>query len=111
MLQIIYIRQNIDLVKERLGVRNFVDSSLVDAIVQLDEQVRIVKVESESLQAQLNAASKEIGMLMGKGEREAAEQKKTEVAESKKQVQHLNEKLELYIRLYETPRNYVEYPV
>jgi seryl-tRNA synthetase len=108
MLQIIYIRQNIDLVKERLGVRNFVDSSLVDAIVQLDEQVRIVKVESESLQAQLNAASKEIGMLMGKGEREAAEQKKTEVAESKKQVQHLNEKLEtlekqLYNALVQLP--------
>ena len=108
MLQIIYIRQNIDLVKERLGVRNFVDSSLVDAIVQLDEQVRIVKVESESLQAQLNAASKEIGMLMGKGEREAAEEKKTQVAESKKQVQHLNEKLEtlekqLYNALVQLP--------
>ena len=108
MLQVNYIRQNTDLVKERLSVRNFGDLSLVDTIVQLDEQVREAKVESESLQAQLNAASKEIGMLMGKGEREAADQKRTQVTENKKQVQQLNEKLEtlekqLYAALVQLP--------
>jgi seryl-tRNA synthetase len=108
MLQVNYIRQNTDLVKERLSVRNFGDLSLVDTIVQLDEQVREAKVESESLQARLNAASKEIGMLMGKGEREAADQKRTQVTENKKQVQQLNEKLEtlekqLYAALVQLP--------
>ncbi|MEO6721044.1 MAG: serine--tRNA ligase [Ferruginibacter sp.] len=93
MLQINYIRQNIELVKERLSVKNFGDLSLIDKVVKLDEQVRNLKVESETLQAQLNAASKEIGMLMGKGERKAAEQKRLEVTEGKKQTSQLNEQL------------------
>jgi hypothetical protein len=34
MLQISFIRQNIDLVKERLGVRNFNEISIVDKVVE-----------------------------------------------------------------------------
>ena len=77
MLQISFIRQNTELVKERLSLKHFGDLLLVDKVVELDEQVRKLKVESETLQADLNAASKAIGQLMGKGEKEAAEQKKT----------------------------------
>jgi seryl-tRNA synthetase len=93
MLQINFIRQNIDLVKERLSVRNFGDLSLVDKVVELDEQVRKLKAESETLQSQMNAASKEIGMLMGKGDKEAAEKKKQEVAQEKMSIQQLSEQL------------------
>jgi seryl-tRNA synthetase len=93
MLQINFIRQNPDLVKERLNARNFSDISLVDKVVELDEQVRKLKVESEAIQAQMNAASKEIGMLMGKGDKEAAEIKKQEVAQEKIIIQQLNEQL------------------
>ena len=67
----------IGLVKESLAVKYFGDISLVDSIISLDEQVRKLKVESEALQATMNAASKEIGMLMGKGEKEKAEAEKT----------------------------------
>ncbi|UEG50489.1 serine--tRNA ligase [Ferruginibacter lapsinanis] len=93
MLQISYIRQNINIVKEKLGVKNFGDLSLVDKVVSLDEQVRKLKAESESLQASVNAASKEIGMLMGKGDKASAEQKKQEVATQKTTIQNLNEQL------------------
>ncbi len=93
MLQISHIRQNIELVKERLGVKNFADLSLVDKVVELDEQVRSLKVQTETLQAEMNAASKTIGILMGKGEKEAAEQKKQEVSQLKNSIQQLNEKL------------------
>jgi seryl-tRNA synthetase len=93
MLQINFIRQNPDLVKERLNARNFSDVSLVDKVVELDEQVRKLKVESEAIQAQMNAASKEIGMLMSKGNKEAAEIKKQEVAQEKIILQQLNEQL------------------
>ncbi len=93
MLQINFIRQNIDLVKERLSVKNFGDLSLVDKVVDLDEKVRKLKAESETLQAQMNAASKEIGMLMGKGDKDAAEKKKQEVAQEKISIQQLSEQL------------------
>ena len=72
MLQISFIRQNAAFVKERLSIKYFGDVSLVDKVIELDEHVRKLKVESETLQADMNAASKAIGVLMGKGEKEAA---------------------------------------
>lgn len=93
MLQISYIRQNTALVKEKLAVKNFGDISIVDRILQMDEQVRKLKTETEILQSAINAASKEIGMLMGKGEKEAAENKKQEVAGNKSSLQNLAARL------------------
>lgn len=93
MLQISFIRQNKELVKERLSLRNFGDLSLVDKVLQLDEQVRKLKVESETLQADMNATSKAIGLLMGKGEKVAAEEKKQEVTQQKSILQQLNDQL------------------
>ena len=95
MLQISLIRQNIDFVKERIQHKNFKDVSIVDGIVTLDEQVRKLKVESETLQASMNTASKEIGMLMGKGEKVLAEEKKEEVSKNKSALQQLNDQLGL----------------
>ena len=83
MLQISYIRQNTDLVKQQLKVKHFADISMVDELLQLDEELRRQKISTETLQAGMNAASKEIGILMGKGDKEAAEQKKQEVAKNK----------------------------
>jgi seryl-tRNA synthetase len=93
MLQISFIRQHTELVKERLSVRYFTDVSIVDKVVELDEQVRKLKVATETLQAEMNASSKEIGLLMGKGETEQAEQKKQQVALHKTNIQQLNEQL------------------
>lgn len=83
MLQISYIRQHVDEVKKRLEVKNFAHTGLIDELVQLDEELRKQKTATETLQAGMNAASKEIGILMGKGDKDAAEQKKQEVAKSK----------------------------
>jgi seryl-tRNA synthetase len=83
MLQVNFIRQNASLVKEKLAKKNFSDVGVVDILIALDEQIREKKLKSESLQANLNIISKEIGMLMGKGNKEEAEQKKLEVAEIK----------------------------
>ena len=80
MLQVAFIRQNVDFVKERLAVRNFKETSLVDEIVRLDDQRRKLQLESDTTQSKINAFSKEIGMLMGKGQKQEAEAKKQEVA-------------------------------
>ena len=93
MLQISFIRQNTELVKKLLSVKHFGDLLLVDKVVELDEQVRKLKVESETLQSDMNVASKAIGQLMGKGEKEAAEQKKLEVTAHKATMQQLSEQL------------------
>lgn len=93
MLQINYIRQHPALVKERLAVKHFADPSLVDRIIAADEELRRLKVETETLQASMNAASKEIGMLMGKGEKEAAEAKKQDVSRHKETIQQLGQQL------------------
>jgi seryl-tRNA synthetase len=93
MLQISFIRQNVELVKEKLGTKHYGDLSVVDKVVTLDEQVRNLKVAAESLQAEMNLASKEIGLLMGKGEKEQAEQKKQQVSIHKNNIQQLNDQL------------------
>jgi seryl-tRNA synthetase len=93
MLQINFIRQNMELVKEKLRLKNFGDLSIVDKVVELDEQVRKLKVESETIQASINASSKEIGVLMGKGEKGLAESKKQEVAQHKSSLQNLTQNL------------------
>lgn len=93
MLQINYIRQYTALVKEKLTVKNISDLSVIDKLLETDEQVRKLKSETETLQAGINAASKEIGMLMGKGEKEAAELKKLEVAEHKSALQNMGRQL------------------
>ena len=93
MLQISYIRQNTALVKEKLSLKNFSDLSVIDKILETDEQLRKLKTATENMQAGINAASKEIGMLMGKGDKEAAENKKQEVAGNKTVLQNLNQQL------------------
>jgi len=93
MLQISFIRQHTELVKERLGTKHYGDLSAVDKVVALDEQVRNLKVAAESLQAEMNLASKEIGSLMAKGEKEQAEQKKQQVTVHKNNIQQLNDQL------------------
>jgi seryl-tRNA synthetase len=93
MLQINYIRQNTAHVKERLAVRNFNNIGLVDELLELDESLRSQKAVTESLQAAINTASKEIGMLMAKGDKETAEQKKQQVAALKNELSEKNGQL------------------
>jgi seryl-tRNA synthetase len=80
MLQVAFIRQNPEFVKERLAVRNFTDIALVDELIRLDDQRRKLQLESDTTQSKINAHSKEIGQLMAKGRKEEAETKKQEVA-------------------------------
>ncbi|HEX4875768.1 MAG TPA: serine--tRNA ligase, partial [Chitinophagaceae bacterium] len=92
MLQVQVLRQNPEWVKERLAVKHFGRPELVDEIIALDDERKKLQLESDTLQAKVNAASKEIGMLMGKGQKEEAEAKKQEVAAIKASLQPLADK-------------------
>jgi seryl-tRNA synthetase len=93
MLQLGLIRQDAEFVKERLKVKHVADLSVVDNILQMDEELRRLKTETESLQAGMNAASKEIGQLMAQGNKEAAEQKRAEVTAQKTGIQEKGQAL------------------
>jgi len=74
MLDIKFVRENPDLVKENIR-KKFQDSklSLVDEVLDLDIQNRKLIQEAESLRAQRTKLSKEIGACMAKGAKEDAE--------------------------------------
>ncbi|RYF99705.1 MAG: serine--tRNA ligase, partial [Chitinophagaceae bacterium] len=81
MLQVAFIRQQTELVKERLAVRNFKEIELVDSVLALDDQRKKLQSDIDANLAKINSSSKEIGALLGKGLKEEAEAKKAEVAE------------------------------
>ena len=85
MLQTAFIRQNVELVKQRLLIKHFKQPELVDELLLWDDKRKQYQQELEELQAKINTASKEIGQLMAKGQKEEAEQKKADVASWKQQ--------------------------
>lgn len=93
MLPVAFIRNQPELVKARLAIKNFADLSLVDEVLSCDEKRRQLTFQYDELQAQINKASKEIGMLMGKGDAAAAEAKKQEVASWKASLQPISDAL------------------
>jgi seryl-tRNA synthetase len=102
MLSIQLFRQEKELVLAGLQKKNFSNTALVDTIIEVDELRRTAQQENDALAAVVNAASKEIGALMGKGEKEAAEALKQQVAQHKDQAKALQAKLsELDAKLQE----------
>ena len=81
MIDIKFLRENPDLVKENIR-KKFQDEkiALVDEVIALDAESRKAKQEADDLRANRNKISKEIGALMGQGKKEEAEEKKALVA-------------------------------
>jgi seryl-tRNA synthetase len=94
MLQLQVLRQNPQTVKEKLAVKHFAAVHLVDEIIALDDERKKLQLESDNLLSKINAASKEIGALMGKGQKDAADVKKQEVASFKSAQQPLATQLD-----------------
>ncbi|HOW65063.1 MAG TPA: serine--tRNA ligase [Candidatus Paceibacterota bacterium] len=81
MLDIKLIREHTEDVKRRLASRGAGDETLIDEVLALDEQRRKGLSEVESLKAQRNRVSKEIGALMAQKKLEEAEARKRETRE------------------------------
>ncbi|MFL5789084.1 MAG: serine--tRNA ligase [Flavisolibacter sp.] len=94
MLQLNVLRNNTELVKERLKVRNFKDIQLVDEIIGIDDERRKLTFQFDDTKGKINAASKEIGQLMSKGNKEEADAKKKEVEHYKTQLEPVQNKLD-----------------
>jgi seryl-tRNA synthetase len=79
MLDLNYVRENLDAVKAALQNRNFSAESL-EKFVALDAERRRIIGEADNVNQIRNSSSKEIGALMQAGKREEAEAKKAEIA-------------------------------
>ena len=79
MLQVTYLRQHTQLAKDLLAVKHFSNLDLVDQVIAMDDQRKRVQASFDDLQSKVNAASKEIGNHMAKGEKEQAEAMKQNV--------------------------------
>lgn len=90
MLDLNFVRENLDTVRTALLNRNF-PTDLLDDFAGMDADRRKVIAESDQINAQRNASSKEIGALMQSGKREEAEAKKAEVAGLKDRQAELDE--------------------
>ncbi len=78
MFDIELIRKDLQNTKNSLSKRNF-DVTKIDDIVALDIENRALKTKMQELSAQRNSLSKEIGVLMGQKQIEAAEALKQQV--------------------------------
>jgi seryl-tRNA synthetase len=94
MLQVSFIKQNTEEVKQRLALKNFRQIELVDEIILKDEERKKLNFDFDETKARINAVSKEIGMLMSKGQKEEAEQKKKEVEEFKAKLNPVQDGLQ-----------------
>ena len=81
MLDIKFVRANPDIVKENIK-KKFQDDKLplVDEVIAYDKELREAKTRVEYLRSQRNTISKQIGVLMGQGKKEEAEEAKKQVA-------------------------------
>ena len=81
MIDIKFLRENPEVVKENIR-KKFQEHKLplVDEVIELDEQARKTQQEADEIRANRNKLSKQIGMLMGQGKKEEAEEVKAQVS-------------------------------
>ena len=90
MLDIRFVRENPDVVKQ--NIRNkFQDEKLplVKEVIELDERSRELKTKGDSLRAEKNKLSKQIGACMAKGMKDDAEELKRRVASDAEELESM----------------------
>ena len=80
MLDLKFVRENPDIVKENIK-KKFQDHKLqlVDEVIELDKEARKAQTDADALRANRKTVSKQIGALMAQGKKEEAEKLKEQV--------------------------------
>lgn len=91
MIDMKFLRENPEAVKENIR-KKFQEEKLplVDEVIALDADARKTQQEADTLRANRNKLSKQIGALMGQGKKEEAEAVKQQVADQAKQLEALS---------------------
>ena len=93
VLDIKLIRERPDFVRQRLATRGAGDEALIEKILAADEQRRKILSELETLKAQRNRVSKEIGALMAQKKADEAEGKKKETRDLGDRIAELDQQV------------------
>ncbi len=93
MLDIKFVRENPEIVKQNIK-NKFQDNKLglVDEVIDLDAEARATKQEADTLRADRNKISKQIGGLMAQGKKEEAEEMKVKVNAESQRLSELETK-------------------
>jgi len=93
MLQIAFIRENKDLVIERLAKRNIDATQMIAEVLVLDEERRALQTKLDNTLAESNSISKEIGILFKSGEGARANELKIRTGKLKEETKVFTEQL------------------
>lgn len=99
MLNIKLLRDDSRFVKERLLVKNFDATVIIDSILDSDLKRRNIQTELDSILSGQNTMAREIGQLMKSGEREKAEALKSKVASLKERSKELEGEMDKFSQL------------
>jgi len=108
MLEITRIREEKEVIIERLKIRNLDVTEQLNKILEVDKAWRTAKQELEKILAESNAIAKEIGMLFSQGKKDEATATRERGGKLKSEEKELTEKVnqlfnELTPLLYEIP--------
>ena len=97
MLDIKFLRENPDLVKENIK-KKFQDQKLglVDEVIDLDKKYRELQLSGDTLRMERNSLSKEIGNLMREGKKDEAENTKAKVNEINSKLESIEKDTDEY---------------
>ena len=93
MLNLNFIRENKAFVIERLKVKNFRNTEVIDQILEADEKRRKAQSQADALQAEMNSLSKNIGQLFKEGKKEEAETTRAKTGELKDEIRSLQQEM------------------
>ena len=99
MLDIKFVRENPDLVKENIK-KKFQDHklALVDEVIMLDKKNREAILKGDELRAARNSLSSQIGLLMKEGKKEEAEDIKQKVKDINNKLEELEEEYSIQVK-------------
>ncbi len=93
MLDVSFIRENRETVKQAMINKGEKDPGIVDRVLETDEEWRSHVARVDNLRAESNTLSKKIGQLMAEGKKDEAQEIIRKTTESKTEIKALEEKL------------------
>lgn len=91
MLTLKYISENTEDVVKRLAKKNFDGKTIIAQVLELDNQRKATQVQADAASAEMNALSKQIGLLLKDKKQEEAEKAKAKTAELKENIKQLTD--------------------
>jgi seryl-tRNA synthetase len=93
MLDINYIREYPEVVKKAITDKGGSETGLVDEVLGKDAEWRALVHRSDQLRSESNSRSKDIGILIGKGRKDEAEEVIRQTGEMKEELKEIDERL------------------